>query len=201
MMLIEQRQKISESNIGKHGKGIPRNTEFGIKVSKGKTGKKRKPFTKEHRENISKGLTGKKKPVFTEEHCENISNGLKKYYKTTVQVVSEKTKQKIREGTIKRITNQKGQCYPRYNEKACKLFDQINKEFGLNLRHAENGGEIRIIGYFVDAFDLENQLIIEYDEKHHSKPSRKLKDEIRQSRLIKKIGFTFIRLKNGVLYG
>lgn len=36
-----------------------------------------------------------------------------------------------------------------------------------NLRHAENGGEIIKFGYFLDAYDEEKNIVVEYDEPRH----------------------------------
>ena len=54
-----------------------------------------------------------------------------------------------------------------FNELACEYFDKLNKQFGWNLQHAKNGGEVELIGYFPDAYDKEKNIIVEYDEPHH----------------------------------
>jgi len=52
--------------------GIKQSIETCIKKSNSHLGKKRKPFTKEHKNKISKTKTGKKLPPFTKEHKEKI---------------------------------------------------------------------------------------------------------------------------------
>lgn len=42
-----------------------------------------------------------------------------------------------------------------YNTTACKFIDEYGKQHGYNFRHALNGGEIMIAGYFVDGYDKE----------------------------------------------
>lgn len=74
-----------------------------------------------------------------------------------------------------------------YNINACEYFDKLNVENGWKLQHARNGGEIEVYGYFLDAYDKENNIIVEYDEPHHNKPYIKEKDEIRQDNIIKYI--------------
>ena len=106
----------------------------------------------------------------------------------------------MREKRILDIETKFGICFPNYNKKACELFKQLNKNFNLNLRYAENSGEVRVLGYFLDAFDFENNLIIEYDERRHNNSTQKIKDEIRQSNIIEKTGFTFIRIKENTTY-
>ena len=61
---------------------------------------------------------------------------------------------RIRIGTIKYLQNIIKSFQPRYNKKSILFFDQLSKERGWNLQHAENGGEFYTgIGYFVDAYD------------------------------------------------
>ena len=57
---------------------------------------------------------------------------------------------------------------PRYNKSAIHILEQIAKEHGWNIQHAENGGEFYTgIGYFVDAYDKEQNVVLEYDEPAH----------------------------------
>ena len=80
---------------------------------------------------------------------------------------SEETKRKIRQGTIKYLLNVVG-SRPRYNKSAIGILEQIAKEHGWNIQHAENGGEFYTgIGYFVDAYDKEKNIVLEYDEPLH----------------------------------
>ena len=80
---------------------------------------------------------------------------------------SEETKRKIRQSTVKYLINVKS-SRPRYNKKSIAFFDKLSKERGWNLQHAENGGEFYTgIGYFVDAYDNQRNIVVEYDEKVH----------------------------------
>lgn len=58
---------------------------------------------------------------------------------------------------------------PSFNPDACKYFDELNKQNGWNLQHALNGGEIYLneLGYWVDAYDEERNIVVEYDEPYH----------------------------------
>ena len=57
---------------------------------------------------------------------------------------------------------------PRYNKSAIPVLEQIAKEHSWNIQHAENGGEFYTgIGYFVDAYDKEQNVVLEYDEPAH----------------------------------
>lgn len=58
----------------------------------------------------------------------------------------------------------------RYNKQSIPILEQIAKEHGWNIQHAENGGEFYTgIGYFVDAYDKEKNIVLEYDEPRHYK--------------------------------
>ena len=55
-----------------------------------------------------------------------------------------------------------------YNPNAIPILEQIAKEHDWNIQHAMNGGEFYTgIGYFVDAYDKEKNIVLEYDEPVH----------------------------------
>jgi hypothetical protein len=56
---------------------------------------------------------------------------------------------------------------PCFNRKACQYFDELNRKRGWHLIHAMNGGEQQILGYWLDAYDKERNVVVEYDESHH----------------------------------
>ncbi len=62
-----------------------------------------------------------------------------------------------------------GQMFPGYNRQSIPIIEQYGKERGYNFQHAENGGEFRIpeLGYWVDGYDKENNIVIEYYEDRH----------------------------------
>lgn len=94
------------------------------------------------------------------------------------------------------MINSRNNQYPRYNKKACRIFDEINKELRWNGVHAENGGEYNIkeLGYWVDYYEPNLNIIIEYDEMWHNNKNQKKKDIMRQKEIIKYLGCTFYRL-------
>ena len=56
----------------------------------------------------------------------------------------------------------------RYNKDAIQILEAIAKEHGWNIQHAENGGEFYTgIGYWLDAYDKEKNIVLEYDEPKH----------------------------------
>jgi len=82
---------------------------------------------------------------------------------------SDSSKRKMRQSAIIRLEERFGQLIPNYNTNACKFFNELNEKNGWNLQHAENGGEfyIKELGYWVDAYDRERNIVVEYDESQH----------------------------------
>lgn len=56
-----------------------------------------------------------------------------------------------------------------YSKKGCEYIDKLNEEKGWHLQHALNGGEVEVAGYFLDGYDIENNIAFEYDEPKHYK--------------------------------
>ena len=76
---------------------------------------------------------------------------------------------KVRLAMVKKLEQQFGQVYPFYNKSSCEYFNNLNIERGWNLQHAENGGEfyLKDLGYWLDAYDKERNIVVEYDERRH----------------------------------
>ena len=118
------------------------------------------------------------------------------------RIVSDTTKEKQRAAVVNRIKKY-GIRVRNFNPRACEFIDKINKERGWNLQHALNGGEYSFLGYFVDVYDKEKNIVFEYDEKVHSQLKRKEKDIIRQNRIFNALNPTlFLRYNDldGRLY-
>jgi len=86
--------------------------------------------------------------------------------------------------------------YPNYNPNACKIITEYGRQNGYKFQHALKGGEYHIkdLGYWVDGYDKEKNVVIEIDEHHHNKPSQREKDIRRQKEIEKHLGCKFIRL-------
>ena len=80
---------------------------------------------------------------------------------------SEESKAKTRISTLAYLENTLGSIQARYNVNACRYIDFLNGRFNWHLQHAENGGEVRICGYFLDGYDKELNIVFEYDEPTH----------------------------------
>lgn len=123
------------------------------------------------------------------------------------KTLSEETKEKIRNSQINNLLNKYEKRFPRYNDKSIPVLDDISKEMGWNLQHAENGGEFRTeLGFFVDAYDKEKNIVVEYDERKHYKDVKNNiltdKDKKRQDAIIKLLKCDFYRFNEvtGILW-
>lgn len=105
-------------------------------------------------------------------------------------------KRKIRTGVLK-AKSKHFKLYPNYTKQACKVFEEINSELNWNGQHAENGGEFHIkeLGYWVDYYEPNLNIVIEYDDNSHK--YRSLKDEERQQEIIEHLNCKFYRIKDG----
>ena len=147
--------------ISPWNKGIQMSEEFKIKCSKRQKGKV-KPWN-----------DGLKMSNEFRNKCKERQIG-KKY--------SDITKQKLRILAIERMKNQK--VIAAYNPKACCFIEELNQKLGVNLKHALNGGEEIISGYYLDGYDKEKNIVFEYDESHHYSLRKRQKDLNRQNILI-----------------
>jgi hypothetical protein len=106
---------------------------------------------------------------------------------------SKEQKTHMREISVQKYI-ERGYTFNNYNPAACKYFDILSKERGWELRHAENGGEVVINGYFLDAYDEKRNIAVEYDEPHHYiKGNLKKKDIDRMNNIIQSTGCKFYR--------
>lgn len=127
---------------------------------------------------------------------------LQKYEVENVSQLSH-VRRKMRVSAIRRIRNQLidgGQIYPAYNINACKIIDEYGKQHGYNFQHAMCGGEfyLKELGYWVDGYDKEKNVVIEIDESHHFDSNGILieKDIKRQKEIEEFLKCKFIRIKN-----
>lgn len=104
----------------------------------------------------------------------------------------------IREGILNylsTLTNNNIQVH--YNKNSIPFINSLNIKNNWNLQHAENGGEFRCLGYFLDGYDKEKNIAFEYDEPFHYEDvyNNKLrrKDIIRQNNLINELQCEFWR--------
>ncbi len=179
----ELRFRMGEKNIGRDG------------WNKGKT----EVYSERSLKLMSESRKGKSpwnkglKNCYSAESIKRMSKAHKGYKATRSH------KNKLRIVAIKRIENRYGQCIPNYNPIACKLIDEYGKQNNYNFQHAENGGEyyIKELGYWVDGYDKEKNVVIEIDEEYHFDVygNLKIKDIKRQKEIENYLNCKFIRAR------
>lgn len=117
----------------------------------------------------NKNLTSKDSELIKNISKTKRKNFLNGKYKNFSHPHSEETKEKLRKYFKEKIEKQKGKFKCFYNKKACKYINKLNEQNHWKLQHAENGGEIECIGYFLDGYDKDLNIVFEYDESRHYK--------------------------------
>ncbi len=87
---------------------------------------------------------------------------------------------------------------PNYNPSSIPIIEAKAEELGItDLQHAENGGEFHIkeLGYWVDGYSEEKNIVIEYMELHHTRPRHLKRDARRKKEIIELLGCKFIEIK------
>ncbi len=173
-------------NKGKKGmmpipwnKDIPFSEESKKKMSESSKGQKAwnkgKHYTEETREKIRKARIGKKHKSETRQKLRIIN--------------LNKMKENIKIGA---------QLTPFYNRKACEYFKQFDEVNNTEGQYATNGGELCVLGYWLDYVNHSMKIIIEWDEENHHYINGKLreKDMIKQKEIeIHFPDYTFIRIR------
>lgn len=108
---------------------------------------------------------------------------------------TEEVKDKIRLYRSEKYKKNGGRM--NFSEKACKYIEQLNIKYNWNLQHALNGGEILCLGYWLDGYDKNLNIVFEYDEPHHYKDLENNilnnKDIKRQNKIIENLHCKFYR--------
>ena len=80
---------------------------------------------------------------------------------------SENVKDKLREYRSQQLKDKNMRL--NYSVKGCAYMNKLNEEKHWNLQHAENGGEVLCLGYWIDGYDKDLNIAFEYDEPKHYK--------------------------------
>ena len=110
---------------------------------------------------------------------------------------SIETRKKLRISVIKKLEKINKDFHPPYNPRGCDYFNKLMEEKGIRIQHAENGGELYIkeLGYWVDGYDKENNVVYEWGEKkHYINGILREKDSIRQKEIEDFLKCEFIRI-------
>jgi len=102
--------------------------------------------------------------------------------------------ERMRKSAIERVIRQG--TYVAYNPSSIPIIENFGKENGFIFQHAENGGEYQIPNttFFVDGYDKENNVVIEFDENYHFTETQKRKDLERQDMIGQLLKCKFIRI-------
>ena len=87
---------------------------------------------------------------------------------------------------------------PRYDIESIQVLEVFGKKHNLNLQHAERGGEVYIksLGYWLDGYDKERNIVVEIDEPYHFRKDLILpdKDIQRQKDIQEELGCVVYRI-------
>ena len=149
---------------------------------------------KKLRRNICKNMTIKEleKQVLDKEYRQWKLNHMRIMNKLAC---TNKVIKKIRLTTLKNIKNRHGQIMPNYNPSSIPILEAKAKELGItDLQHAENGGEFNIkeLGYWVDGYSKEKNIVLEHYEKWHNR--QKEKDVHRKEEIISFLNCDFVEI-------
>ena len=179
----DHKNKIKNSiNNSESHKLSLKSKERSLKISKANKGRKFSDETKRKMKESRPDVRGEKNSFYGKKH-------------------TEETKRIIRLKTLKRREYELNGKKPRtfFNKKACEFFDILMIEKNCDIQHALNGGEYYIseLGYFLDGYDIKNNIAYEWDESHHFNRNGELieKDILRQNEIIKHLRCQFIRFK------
>lgn len=140
-----------------------------------------------------KGNPGWEHTEKMKKHLSKANSGENNYWHG--RKLSEQHRQKIRETKAEKL--KKNEIKPQYNEEACKVFNTLNQKFGWNIQHAENEKEKYVCGFWVDGYEPNLNLVIEYDERHHFREGKlKQKDRKRENKIKDELNCKLVRIRS-----
>lgn len=83
---------------------------------------------------------------------------------------------------------------PSYNKDSIAIIEEYGKKHGYKFQHAENGGEVFIAGFYVDAYDSEKNVVLEFMEKHHKVPKKRKLDSWRKKLILEETKGNYIEV-------
>lgn len=185
----ETKQKLKEYALSEERLSMIKSEDYRKKITNGmlnSTKLKESRASEEYKEKLSRALKNSEK--FKEAHQKEEYRNLRR------KLASEQICRNIE---LSGKDMAKRYFIPNFNIKACEYFDKIMKETGTHIQHALNGGEfcIKELGYFVDGYDKENNIVYEFDENYHNTKVQKEKDILREEQIKKVLKCKFIRIK------
>jgi very-short-patch-repair endonuclease len=122
--------------------------------------------------------------------------------KNGTYTLSEETKEKHRINKVERMIKEGILIWPSFNKNACKIFEQLEKDLGFDGFYATKGKEKRIGRFWVDYYEPNKNIVIEYDEPYHFNKDDKLKDRDikRQLWITNRLNCKFYRIRENTNY-
>ena len=102
-------------------------------------------------------------------------------------------RKRLRESRLAQIRD--SGMIPSFNRAACQFFDILNSKLKWNGQHALKDSEREIIGYSVDYYNPELNLVIEWDEESHFKQKSTIEKDLRRQERILDTGVKFYRIR------
>lgn len=216
------KEMISQSNKGRLcGE---KNPMFGVDVYTMLSDKYGEEYVDKIKEKISEKCSGEKNGFYGKHHTEEtkkmISESLKQSEKMKSMFKNPEWQKRHREGMLNSEKLKESRQSPEYrlkkrlqwynmhgdrkngpsfNRRGCEVFDIIMERENVNIQHALNGGEffIKELGYWVDGYDAENNVVYEYDEKFHFRYGELKEEDVRRQKEIEELlKCKFIRIKD-----
>lgn len=151
---------------------------------------KDKKLSEEHKQKIKenhkhqKSMLGKHHTIKSRILISNSQKG---------RIVSDKTREKIRNNTIEYVKNIRCNgnfMYPCIGKYETQILDNLEKAiFPLKIHR-----QYRVGGYFLDGYCKTLNLAIEIDEKHHRAITKLEKELYREEQIKKELNCTFLRI-------
>ncbi len=107
---------------------------------------------------------------------------------------NEDVKKKMIETFLERYGEAFLHFIPRYNINSIFYLDMISDILNIPIQHALNGGEKKFQKYWVDGYNEQYNICLEWDEKYHFNVKQKEKDIEREKFLIEKHDCKIIRI-------
>jgi len=107
-------------------------------------------------------------------------------------------RERMSKSAIARVVRQG--TYTSYNKSSIPIIEAYGSENGYEFKHAENGGEYHVPNtmFMVDGYDIENNVVIEFDEVHHKLEKNIIKDKQRQDQIGFELKCKFIRMNESL---
>lgn len=105
---------------------------------------------------------------------------------------NDKIKEKVFNTTVEKYGEIWKNNIPKYNPNSIIYLNLISEKLGISIQHALNGGEKKIIKYWIDGYIDPYKLCIEWDENRHKYQKEK---DIKRDKYLKNKGFKTIRIK------